>query len=234
MNKYAVAGMVSLALAGTVQGAAAQDSAAKSGAPASPWYIGVGIGQTSASIPDDTVDTINAQLSAANASAFTVVDTDDKSTGVKLLVGYRFMRYFAVEGGYAVLGKSKVNMDFRSTPPVSALVGTFDMEYKMSATFIDAVGILPFAEQWSLIGRLGVAYGRTSASFNGSPFTLIGSSDDSSESKVREKFGAGVDYSPTPKFTVRAEWERYKMPDPLSDDDTFNADAATLSFLFRF
>ncbi|MBI3529847.1 MAG: outer membrane beta-barrel protein [Betaproteobacteria bacterium] len=230
MNKYAVAGMLSLALTGTVQGAAAQDPAAKAGGPASPWYVGVGIGRTNASIPGQTIDSINATLSAANGATFSVIDKDKSSTGAKLLVGYSFNRNFAVEGGYAALGKSKVDMDFRSG---LNSVGGFNMDYKMSAAFIDAVGILPFAEKWSLIGRLGVAYDRTSANFNGSPITLITSNDNKSESKFREKFGAGVDYNLNPAFTVRAEWEHYKFPDPFSDE-LFNVDAATLSLLFRF
>jgi hypothetical protein len=50
---------------------------------------------------------------------------------------------------------------------------------------------------------------------------------------VREKLGAGVDYNLSPAFTARAQWERYKMPDPFSDE-LFNVDTATLSLLYRF
>jgi OOP family OmpA-OmpF porin len=230
VNKYAVAGIVSLALAGIAQGAAAQYPAAMSASPASPWYVGVGIGKTDASIPEQTIDGINSTLSAANGATFSVIDKDKRSTGAKLLVGYSFNRNFAVEGGYAALGKSAVNMDFRSG---LNSVGTFNMEYKMSATFIDAVGLLPLNEKWSLTGRVGVNYGRTSANMNGSPITIIVSNNDKSEGKLREKFGAGVDYNLNPAITVRAEWERYKMPDPFSDE-LFNVNAATLSLLYRF
>jgi hypothetical protein len=69
--------------------------------------------------------------------------------------------------------------------------------------------------------------------FTGSPITLIVANSDKTESKVREKFGAGVGYNLNSAFAVRAEWERYKMPDPLSDE-LFNVDAATLSVLYRF
>lgn len=230
VNKYALAGMISLALAGIAQGAAAQYPAAMSAGPASSWYVGVGIGKANASIPKQTIDRINSTLSAANGATFSVIDEDKLSTGAKLLVGYSFNRNFAVEGGYAVLGTSSVNMDFRSG---LVSVGRFNMEYKMTGEFIDAVGMLPLNEKWSLIGRAGVNYGKTSASINGSPLTLIVSNNDKSESKVREKFGAGVDYNLNPAFTVRAEWERYKMPDPLSDE-LFNVNAATLSLLYRF
>ncbi len=230
MNKYGVSGMVSLVLAATAQVAAAQDTPAKAGGAASPWYVGVGIGLSDASIPEQTIGGINSVLSAANGATVSIIDKDERSTGAKLLVGYSFNRNFAVEGGYAVLGESSVNMDFRNG---LVSVGGFNMEYEMSAVFVDAVGMLPLSEKWSLIGRVGVSYSKIDATFNGSPVTIIASNDDKSESKVREKFGAGVDYNPNPVFTVRAEWERYKMPDPLSNK-VFNVNAATLSVLYRF
>jgi OOP family OmpA-OmpF porin len=107
------------------------------------------------------------------------------------------------------------------------------MDYKMTAAFIDAVGMLPVSDKWSFIGRVGVSYSRVSSNLNGEPLTIIVSENDKSESKVREKFGAGIDYNMNPKVTIRAEWERYKMPDPLSDEK-FNVDAATVSLLYHF
>ncbi len=102
----------------------------------------------------------------------------------------------------------------------------------MTAAYIDAVGMFPLNANWSLFGRVGAAYGRTDLNQSGS-VQLILSSNDQSESTVRAKFGAGVDYNLNPAFTVRAEWELYKMPDPLSDD-LFDVNAATLSLLYRF
>ena len=233
MNKHAVAGMVSLALAGTAQAAAAQDSAAKAGDPAYSWYIGAGFGQTFASIPDQTVDGIDSALvSQVPNATFSVINKDKHSAGVKLFVGYTFNPYLAVEGGYADLGDSTANMDFRNDVTLQS-VGWFNLQYNMTAVFIDAVGSLPMSEKWSLIGRVGVSYNRVHVDFDGSPLTAVVSSNDSTETKVNAKFGAGVDYKLNPAFTARAEWERYKMPDPFSDEQ-FNVDTATLSLLYRF
>ena len=198
-------------LAGIAQGAAAQYLADKSGAPTTLWYVGVGIAKTDA-IPDQTVNGSNATLSVPLGAAFTIVDRDQRSTGLKLLLGY-CRRNFAVEGGYAVLDKTSVHTDFRSGALPSASVGTFNLKYKLTDPFVDAVGILPLSDKWSLIGRVGVSYSRTSANFDGSPLTLLASSNDKTESKVREKFGAGVDYNISAAVAVRAEWERYKMPE---------------------
>jgi OmpA-OmpF porin, OOP family len=233
VNKYAAAGMVSLALAGSVQGAAAQNSDAKSGGTVSPWYVGAGIGQTFASIPEQTIDGINSALITADGASFSVIDKDKRSAGSKFFAGYTFNPYLAAEGGYAALGNSTVNMNFLNGAPISASVGSFNMKYKMTAFFIDAVGFLPVYERLSLFGRVGVSYNDVDASFSGKPTTFIISGNNTSATKVREKFGAGIDYSLNPAFTVRAEWERYKMPDPFSDE-LFNVDTATLSLLYHF
>ena len=233
MNKYAVAGMVSLALTGLAQGAAAQDPAAKSGGPAPQWYIGAGLGEDYASIPQQTIDAYNSLLFSSLGATSSAIDTDNRSTGAKLFVGYRFNRYFAVEGGYAPLGTSSANMSFYKGSPILTPAGTFSLEYEMTAAYIDAVGSLPLNEKWSLIGRVGAAYGRTNVSVSGSPLTVVLSSSQASKSTVRAKFGAGVDYNLNPAFTVRAEWELYQLPDPLSSE-FFDVNAATLSLLYRF
>lgn len=236
MNKHAAAGMVSLALVGIANGASAMDPAypdspANPGGAASPWYVGLGVGYSYANIPEQTIDGLNSSLLAAvPGAAFSVVSKDKRSTDTKLFLGYDFNRYFAAEGGYAYLGKSSVNMDFRAG---LNSVGTFDLNYKMSAWFVDAVGMYPLGEKWSLVGRLGVSYSRTSVNADGNPITLLASSNDKVDNSVQPKFGAGLDYHFSPAFTGRLEWERYKMPDPLSDEK-FNVDAATLSVLFHF
>jgi OOP family OmpA-OmpF porin len=226
--------MVSLALTGMAQGAAAQDAAAKPGGPAPRWYIGAGLGEDFASIPQQTIDAANsALLSAVPGATSSAIDTNERSTGAKLFLGYSFSRYFAIEGGYAPLGTSSANMSFYSGSPILVPVGSFNMEYEMTAAYIDAVGSLPLNEKWSLIGRVGAAYGRTNVSVSGSPLTVVLSSSQTSKSTVRAKFGAGADYNLNPAFTVRAEWELYQLPDPLSSE-LFDVNAATLSLLYRF
>jgi hypothetical protein len=121
VNKYAVAGMVSLALAGIAQAAHAQDPGAKPDGPVSPWYVGAGIGQTFASIPQQTIDGIDSVLTAANGATFSVIDKDKHSAGVKFFVGYSFNRYFAVEGGYEAvfLSGRYVRLALTSATPAS-------------------------------------------------------------------------------------------------------------------
>lgn len=201
--------------------------------PSTPWYIGVGFGVSDANLPDETVNGANAALQAANGAAVTIVDTDDQSTALQIFIGFRFNRNFAVEAGYAALGDSSMNADYRSGGVPSNSLGNFHIKYKTTAPYIDAVGILPLGDKWALSGRIGIAYTRASVDFNGSPLTLIVADSDKSESKLREKLGAGVEYNLTPKTTLRAAWDHYKAPDPLSDDD-YKVDVGSISVLYRF
>ena len=176
-----------------------------------------------------TPSTLPSLSQVAGATSSTI-DKNKRSTGAKAFLGYSFNRYFAVEAGYAPLGTSSAS--FTVYDNANAAVGNYNLDYKMTAAYIDAVGMFPLSANWSLFGRVGAAYGRTDLNQSGS-VTLILSSNDQSESTVRAKFGAGVDYNLNPAFTVRAEWELYQMPDPLSTD-LFDVNAATLSLLYRF
>ena len=231
MNKYVSKALVLVATALFASGAFAQKSGSQS-APG-PWYIGVGIGESDASIPTRTIDVANAQLSTAIGATSTIVNKDNRSTDTKIFVGYTVNRHFAAELGYAYLGQTQFTSDFRAGAPITTSLGTFNMKYKMSAFYLDAVGTLPLGETWSLLGRVGIAYSQARAVFEGQNVTLFASTDDTKESKIYAKFGAGVNYNINAAFLARAEWERYKLPDPLSDEK-FNVDAVTLSILYRF
>lgn len=240
MNNYVVAVFSVIALSASTGAMAAQDpTKVKSVGLKSSWYFGVGITRAQSGIPANTVDGLSSQLPATTSppADFVTVDKKKNSTGLKAFLGYSFNRYFALEGGYAVLGNSTANMNGRVIGGgTSNSVSNFALKYKMSSIFLDAVGTLPLGEQWSLFGRLGAGWNRVSTDgtgSNGAPLTLGGSSNDRVSSKINVKFGAGVGYDFTPEFGVRAEWERYRMKDPLGDD-TFWTDAATLSGVYRF
>ncbi|HVY07585.1 MAG TPA: porin family protein [Burkholderiales bacterium] len=233
MNNQVLRGLVFLALVGIAGGASAASPYDKATEAKTPWYIGVGIGYTSANIPSQTIDSISSQLAVVNGASSTIIDKDRKSTGLKFALGYDFSRYYGLEAGYAYLGETKADMDFRAGAPITTSVGTFNMKYKMSAYYLDLVGNLPLNNKWTLTGRVGAAYGKTSSDFNGQPTTITLSSNDKSEGKVREKFGAGVVYNINTSFGVKAEWEHYKLPDPLSDEK-FNVDTAMISVLYHF
>ena len=229
MNRYA---LVCLVFAVTAQGAAAQysDSDTPSGQK-SGWYVGAGFGAAWSRVSDDTIDAINgALLPVVPGAAFSIVNKDKRSGVGEVLIGYSFNRYFALEAGYASLGQTQANIDFRAG---LSSVGNFNLTYNMRAAFIDAVGLFPLSEKWAVLGRAGAAYSQVHADFKGEPISVITSTNDQTENKVLPKFGAGVDYRANNSFTIRGQWERYKMPDPFTEDK-FNVDTATLVVLYHF
>ncbi len=129
--------------------------------------------------------------------------TDRSDTGLKLYGGYAINPNFSVEAGVARLGK------------VTSAAG----EVKGGGLFVDAVGVLPLANNFSLLGRLGV--------FNGMLDSTLAGDDRGTSVKV----GAGVQYAIDKNISVRGEWERYRF-DALGVKP--NADLYSVGLNYRF
>ncbi len=100
----------------------------------------------------------------------------------KVFGGYQFTPNFALEAGAASLGG------------VSSASGDMNGH----SVFLDAVGILPLNDKWSLLGRVGWAQVDLNTSLG----------DDSGTGL---KIGLGAEYALTNKVAVRGEWERYQV-----------------------
>jgi OmpA-OmpF porin, OOP family len=202
---------------------------------ATPWYVGLGISRGDATLPQGTVGGIESLYADALVSGGANVDgivrdVDERFNGSRLFLGYQFNRNLAIEVGAARLGKSTVGYNFLDGP---VSVGGLIMTHRMSALYVDAVGKLPLDPSWSLIGRVGVSAGQTRVGFTGAPLTLLLPSRDADQTDYNVKFGAGFEYNITEVLALRAEWDRWKMPDPLSRDD-IKVDAFAASLLYRF
>ena len=100
----------------------------------------------------------------------------DDDTAFKLYAGFKFHPNVAVEGGWAQL-YDKGGVEATSLEVV-------------------AVGYFPLAQQFSLIGKLGLA--------NVDVDTPVGGDD-----KTELTYGIGVQYDVTPKIGARVQWQRY-------------------------
>lgn len=99
----------------------------------------------------------------------------------KVYGGYQFSPNFAMEAGVADLGHND-----NATGSIYSY-----------GTFVEAVGMLPLTQQWTLLGRLGV----TGVNVNTSNGT---------DNSVGLKVGLGAQYALTKTVALRAEWERYQ------------------------
>ena len=133
------------------------------------------------------------------------LSTDRSSTGGKLYGGYEFTPNFSLEAGYADLGK------FQSAAG----------EAKGTGVFVDVVGTVPLANNFSLLGRVGAFNGKLENTF-------AGSTDKGTNLKV----GAGVQYDFSKNLGLRGEWERYRFD--ATGGGKANADLYSVGLNYRF
>jgi OOP family OmpA-OmpF porin len=111
------------------------------------------------------------------------VSEGSAGTGFKVYGGWQFTPNFALEGGAVGLGR----------------VSNASGEAKARGYFLDAVGVLPLDNNWSLLGRAGVVNVKT--------ITSTADSDRGWGTKI----GLGAQYQLTKSLALRGEWERYRL-----------------------
>jgi OOP family OmpA-OmpF porin len=188
-----------------------------------PWYGGVSIGQSTVKIDDDAL-----RIVGATATSLSKNETD---TGYKAYVGYRLHQNFAVEGGYTDFGK--ISATRTMTAPA---VGTFHADSKASGWHVDAVGIWPMQNNFSLFGKLGLIFNevKTSLGTTGAVALPAGTNTSPKHSGSNLKLGIGAGYDFTPTVGARVEWERASK---LGDDSTggkSDVDLLSVGVVFRF
>ena len=199
-------------------GTACFSSAQAAGNPG--WYGGVSLGRSVEQLGSGAIDGALANQGLATASSL-----DHHSTSYNLFAGYEITPYFALEGGYVHLGK----FDFSSAvsaPAADMLSGRFEAKGVDAA----AVGILPFANNWSAFGKAGLLYAKTS--LEGGSTGAVALSDEHHWS-TGPLLGAGVGYDLTRNVALRAEYDRYfKVGDATVGKG--DIDAMTARVVYRF
>jgi OOP family OmpA-OmpF porin len=167
------------------------------------WYVGANVGQSRAKIDDARIT--SGLLGSGFAT--TSINDDDRSTGYKVFGGYQINKNFALEGGYFDLGKFGFNAN-------TAPAGTLNGNIKLTGVNLDAVGILPITERFSVLGRAGVNYARARDSFSGTGAVTVVDPNPSTRG-ANYKLGLGVQYAFTEALAMRAEVERYRINDAV-------------------
>lgn len=202
--------------------------ACAAGSEGTGFYAGGGAGVSRAKIDSAAISSSLLSIGATTATT----TTDESSAAYKVFVGYSFNRYFAIEGGYFDLGKFK----FDSTISPS---GTLHAEAKPRGVNIDAVLSYPLAKGFSLFARGGVQSTQTKATLSGSG-SLAFPTLESTETKAGWKVGLGLGYEFTGglEFTggvgLRAEWERYRVPDGSKSNEKADVDVFGVNLYYRF
>ena len=184
------------------------------------WYLGGNIGQSRAKIDDAR---ITPQLPGTAA-----ISDDNKGNAFKLFGGYQFNRNFAVEGGYFNLGE----FGYNATTQPPALAGTLNGKIKLQGLNLDAVGMLPLSDKFSVFGRLGLQYAQAKDSFSSTGVVATPTNPNPSKKALNYKAGVGVQYDFNRSLGMRVEAERYRIDDAINNKGDINM--YSLGLVYRF
>lgn len=168
------------------------------------WIGGLNIGQSQAYIDDVK---IRSDLRAIGLTSHTW-SVDDHDTAFKIFGGYKFNKYFALEGGYFDLGRFAITT---TTTPA----GTQTQSIMLKGVNLDAVGILPVTEKYSAFARVGVNYAQAKDNLNNTGAVGAAADPTPSQNAYNFKAGVGMQYDFTDSVGLRGEFERYRINDAL-------------------
>lgn len=114
-----------------------------------------------------------------------VAKIDETDLAMSLRAGYRFHTHWAVEGGYADLGKSKYRLS-----------GGPDHTVNSRVWHLDGVGILPLVDKLAAFGKIGVAR----VQYDDGGYWVH---------RTVPHLGIGVSYAFTSALELRAEYDNY-------------------------
>jgi len=158
------------------------------------WYAGIDLGRSRLGMNSSDVDGALANQGVAGSSSI-----DNTGTAYGVNGGYRFNRYFALEGAYERLG----SFDYSSNTGSDTISGKF----KANALSLSGVGIYPLSPAWSVYGKAGLA--RTDATLEACSASGATPIDNSSHTGTGLLVGAGVTYDFDHAFYANAGWDRY-------------------------
>jgi OOP family OmpA-OmpF porin len=217
MNRKAIVSVATVAgaLATAISASAAQAAGVNG------WYGGAALGASQQHLGGGQIDGALGNQGLAGASSI-----DKSATSLKLFGGYQFNPNFALEGGYVNLGKFDYNSAI-SSPAADTVNG------HLGVMGIDAaaVGMLPLNEQWSVFGKAGAFYAKTTLDASSGGAVNV---NEASHWGTSPLLGAGVSYDITRKVALRAEWDRYFR---VGDTDTTgrgDIDQLTAGVVYRF
>ncbi len=186
------------------------------------WYAGLDVARSNIGSGEGGIDGVFANQGISSATSIS-----NQATGLGLNLGYRYNRFFAVEGGYIDFGK----YDYNSTTTAPA-ADTLQGNYKANAWSLSAVGILPLDNQWSLFGKAGIT--DTKATLSASSASGATSVNGGSDSGTGFVAGAGATYDFAKNWFGKAELDRYAHVGNSSSTGEMNMNVFSLGVGMRF
>jgi OOP family OmpA-OmpF porin len=164
-------------------------------------YVGASVGQT------------QIKFSAETDAPGTFINFDEGDNGFKIFGGYRFLKFFGLEGSYVDMGSPDEDQD--------APAGT-NLKVDVTAWDAYAVGVLPIGKVFEVFGKAGFIWWDADFDLSG---TLSASDSDSGSDPA---YGAGVAFRLGKRIAIRGEYEKFDLK------DTDNVSLTSVGIDFRF
>ena len=162
------------------------------------FYVGAGFGTTEVS--EESIDEFLA---------------DDSDNGLKVFGGYSFNEFFAIEASYFDFGEASGTIE-------DPFFGEADFSVGVTGMSAAAVGRIPVAEMFALVGKVGFA--SYDVEFDVTVDGFGSGSESESETDLVYGGGAALSFG---AFEVRAEYEVLNVEDG-------DVNMISLSGLYRF
>lgn len=157
--------------------------------------------------------------SFAAIEAPTLSPTRGADGNFRLKLGYKYSRFFAVEG--------EVN-DFTRGPADMFATSSLASPFRSAGFGVDTIATLPVS-RFSFYGRMGAYRGEPRYGFSSYSTSLLAGENG----RTRWRYGLGVRYDFTNAFGIRAEMERYSpLASPLAGEA--DADLFSVGVSWRF
>lgn len=198
------------------------------------FYAGAGVGWGELSLPESKITNGVASVFAASGAPLQSwsAKVDDSSIPWSAFVGYRFMKYLAVETAYLDTGASSY-----TGKGVAYLIvddefvdAKAKLNWQASGAVVSVLGIWPIDPTWSVFGRVGGFFGDMKADAKVTINGLSGKAHDSTNTN-EFLYGVGVDSNFLDQWTARLEWQA--MPS-LGNNDTGSADWNSFQFSLMY
>lgn len=141
---------------------------------------------------------------------------NENDTGYKVYGGIAINKYFGAELGYADFG-SYTESDSSGSYEASA-----------KSTYLAATGTYTITQQFSIFGKVGVAFNKAKYSVTGSGFSASASGDN-----TNLLLGIGAAYAFTPNMSVVAEYEDFGKVDKL-DGAEYKVNMLSVGLRYKF
>jgi opacity protein-like surface antigen len=153
----------------------------------------------------------NFEYEESNFLGFPGGQLSDKTSSYRLMVGYQFMEYLAVEGGYGKTGSIRDTVTLPDFP-----TGTFDLNarYELSMLTIRLVGVLPFDNGVSLLAGLGYHDTKRKFAFDDGIDSVSG---DDTANEPGYYVGAQYDWD---RVAVRVSYEKFDYDGGVDVNET--------------